>query len=431
LLDGTAMPASRRTVLTGVGLITPLGRDLGTFWAALRDGRGGVRRVSSFDPSALPVQIGGEVLDFDAKDFVEKKDRKRLNQMVRTAQFAVAAARLALDDAALDRGRTDPERFGVVLGAGTIPGELADLGPAAQATVRPGEEAADLRRWGAEGLPLITPTWMLGHVPNMPASHVSILNDLRGPNNTVTQTDVASLLALAEARRTVLRGRADLMLAGGADAKINPVTLVRHCLFSPLSRRNGEPGKACRPFDRGRDGVVLGEGGGALLVEDLEHARRRGAQIYAEVVGCGAAFDRGRTGRGLARAVRAALAEAGVGPDELDHVNAHGCGSREGDVWEARGLHEALGGRPVPVFAAKGYFGNLGPAGGAVELIASLLALTHGALPATLNCDEPDPECAVAVSREPRRVERPYFLKVGCTELGQCAAVVCRRWGGA
>jgi 3-oxoacyl-[acyl-carrier-protein] synthase II len=417
-------------MLTGVGLITPIGRDLGTVWAALRDGRGGVRRIRSFDPSALPVQIGGEVHGFDAKDYVEKKDRKRLNQMVRTAQFAVAAARLALDDAALDRGRTGPERIGVALGTGTIPGDLADLGPAAQAMVRPGDERADLRRWGAEGLPLIAPAWMLGHVPNMPASHVSILNDLRGPNNSITQTDVASLLALAEARRTVARGRADLMLAGGADAKINPITLVRQCLFAGLSR-HPEPARACRPFDRGRDGVVLGEGGGVVLVEEWEHARRRGARVYAEVVGCGAAFDRGRTGQGLARAVRAALAEAGVGPDELDHVNAQGYGSRDGDVWEARGLHEGLAGRPVPVFAAKGYFGNLGPAAGAVELSASLLALTHGTLPATLNCDEPDRECPVAVSREPRRVERPYFLKVGCTELGQCAAVVCRRWGGA
>jgi 3-oxoacyl-[acyl-carrier-protein] synthase II len=430
LLDGTAMPASRRTVLTGVGLITPLGLDLATFWAALRDGRGGVRRISSFDPSALPVQIGGEVRDFDAKNYVEKKDRKRLHQMVRTVQFAVAAARLALEDAALDRGRIDPERFGVALGTGTIPGELADLGPAAQATVRPGDERADLGRWGAEGTPLLPPAWMLGHVPNMPASYVSILNDLRGPNNTITQTDVAGLLALAEARRTVARGRADLMLAGGADAKINPVTLLRHCLFSPLSRRQG-PEQACRPFDRGRDGTVLGEGGGALLVEELEHARRRGARVYAEVVGCGAAFDCGRTGHGLARAARTALAEAGVGPGELDHVNAQGYGTRDGDAWEARGLREALGGRPVPVFAAKGYFGNLGPGAGAVELAASLLALAHGTLPATLNCDAPDPECPVAVSRRPRPVERPYFLKVGCTELGQCAAVVCRRWGGA
>jgi 3-oxoacyl-[acyl-carrier-protein] synthase II len=424
------MPSSRRTVLTGLGLITPLGLDAGAFWAALCDGRGGVRRITSFDPSALPVQIGGEVHDFDARNYVEKKDRKRLNQMVRTVQFAVAAARLALEDAALDRGRIDPERFGVVLGAGTIPGELADLGPAAQATVRPGDARADLRCWGEEGLPLIAPAWMLGHVPNMPASHVSILHDLRGPNNSITQTDVASLLALAEARRTVLRGRADLMLAGGADAKINAVTLVRQCLFADLSRRNDDPERACRPFDRGRDGVVLGEGGGALLVEELEHARRRGARVYAEVVGCGAAFDRGRTGQGLARAVRAALSEAGVGPDALDHINAQGYGGRAEDVWEARGLQMSLGGRPVPVFAAKGYFGNLGPAAGAVELAVSLLAQENGLLPATLNCDEPDPECPVLVAREPRRAERPYFLKVGCTELGQCAAVVCRRWGG-
>ena len=339
----------RRAVLTGVGVVTPIGLDAASFRQSLRDGCGGVHTIRSFDASALPVRFGGEVVGFDARNYLEKKDRKRLNVMVRTIQFAMAAAHMAMADAAIDRDKLDPARFGVVFGAGTIPGELEDLGPASLASLAESPDAAadgtaginpaarriDLKKWGAHGIPSIPPMWMLNHVPNMLACHVSILHNAQGPNNTISQTDAGGLLALGEAFRAVQRGRADLFLTGGADAKINPITLARQSLFSPLSRRNDAPEKACRPFDRGRDGVVLGEGGGVLVLEELEHARRRGARIYAEVIGFGAAFDRGRSGAGVVRAVRAALAEAGVGPDDLDHVNAQGYSTVQADALEA------------------------------------------------------------------------------------------------
>lgn len=207
--------------------------------------------------------------------------------------------------------------------------------------------------------------------------------------------------------------------------------MSRQCLFQPLSRRNEEPEKACRPFDRGRDGMVIGEGATVLVVEELEHARRRGARIYAEVAGFGASFDRNLDGSGLARAIRAALKDAGVGPETIDHVNAQGSGTVAGDVLEARGLAEVFGsGTPdTPVFAGKSYFGNLGAGSGVTELVASLLACQHGRLPTNLNYDEPDPACPVFAATDPARaVTRPYFLKIGFTDLGQCAAVVCRRW---
>lgn len=420
----------RRAVITGLGVVTPVGLGAGPFWDALRAGRGGVRPITSFDASALPARFGGEIRDFDARDYVAKSERKRLKMMVRTIQFAVAAARLAADDAGLGAGGIDPARFGVVFGAGTIPGDLADLGPAARVSVDPAGGRVDFLKWGREGLPLIPPMWMLNHVPNMVSCHVSILHDARGPCNTITQTDVAALLALGEARRALRRGRADVFLAGGADTRINLISFVRQALFAPLSRRNDAPDRACRPFDRGRDGLVHGEGAGALVLEELGHARKRNAPILAEVIGFGASFDRDRSGAGIARAVGAALAEAGVGPEALDHVNAEGSSTPEGDVREARGLRAALGaaGASVPVFAAKSYFGHLGAGSGAAELAASLLALRHGSLPATLNYEEPDPACPVAVSARPRAVERPYFLKVGFTEMGQCAAVVVRKW---
>jgi 3-oxoacyl-[acyl-carrier-protein] synthase II len=418
----------RRVVITGLGLVTPIGCGRDPFWDSLRHGRSGVRRIQSFDPSALPTQFGGEVGGFDAKDYLEKKHRKRLNMMVRSIQFAVAGARLAADDAHLEQEQVDPTRFGVEFGAAVIPSELGELAAAARASANGRPGWVDLERWGELGIPLIPPMWMLNHVPNMMACHVSILHNAQGPNNTITQSDVASLLATGEAYRIIGRDRADVFLAGGADTKINPISLVRHCLFGPLSRRNDAPEKACRPFDRGRDGLVLGEGAGVLVLEEREHARHRRAKIYAEIAGFGAAFDRDQTGRGLARAISAALAEAGVGPEDIDHVNAHGISTAAGDTWEAEVIRETLGYRrsPLPVFAPKSYFGNLGAGSAVAELAASLLALEFGTIPPTLNYEIPDAACPVTVAQTFYSVTRPYILKISLTELGQCAAILVR-----
>ncbi len=421
------MTSAYRAVLTGVGVVSPIGLDAASFHRSLHEGRSGIRAVRSFDASALPVRFGGEVVGFDACRYLDKKDRKRLSIMAPTVQFAVASAQLAAADAALDPNQLDPTRFGVVFGAGTIPGELEYFGPAAQASMTDSPPRIDLKKWGERGLPLIPPMWMLNHVPNMSACHVSILHNAQGPNNTISQSDVGGLLALGEAFRAVQRGRADLFLTGGADAKINPITIARQALFAPLSRRNDAPERACRPFDRDRDGVVLGEGSGVLVLEELQHARRRGARIYAEVLGFGAAFDRGLTGAGVTRAVRSALKEAGVGPGELDHVNAQGYSAARADELEAQALADVLG-DALPVFAAKSYIGDAGPASGILELAASLLTAADGVSPATLNYENPDPRCPINVSREPRPVKKPCFLKLGFTELGQCAAVVCRTY---
>jgi 3-oxoacyl-[acyl-carrier-protein] synthase II len=423
---------SRRTVLTGIGVLSSIGQDPSSFWEALRTGRSGIRPIQAFDTSGLPVRFAGEITDFDARTYlIDKKDRKGLRVMARTIQLAVAAAQLALTDSGVDKEQLDPTRFGCEFGASLIATDLDELAEAAllSANCQPG--SVDLQRWGEKGLATIQPLWMLKYLPNMLACHVSILHNAQGPNNTVTEGDAAGLLALGEAGRIVARDQADFMLVGGAESKLNPLSLVRQCLFERLSQRNDAPEKACRPFDRRRDGTVMGEGGGVLVLEELEHAKRRGARIYAEVVGFGAAFDRDRNGAGLARAVRAALAEAGIGPEEVDHVNAVGLSGVEPDVWEARGLHEVFGPcrPPVPVFAAKSYFGNLGAGSAPVELTASLLALRHGAVPATLNYEEPDPECSVTVTAgAPWPVTKPYVLKVSFTQMGQCAAVVVRKW---
>jgi 3-oxoacyl-[acyl-carrier-protein] synthase II len=425
-----AQPSPRRAVLTGIGLINPIGLSIEAFWESLRAGRSGVRTIQSFDPSGLPTRIGGEVPDFDPKKILQKDHGKALKTMARGIKLAVAAAQLALNDARLEPGQLEPTRFGVEFGSGLIATDLDELAPAAvvSANCQPG--SVDLEKWGEQGLANIPPLWMLKYLPNMLACHVSILHNAQGPNNTITESDVSGLLALGEAFRILQRDQADFFLVGGAESKLNPLSMVRQCLFGALTRRNDPPEKASRPFDRRRDGLVLGEGAAVLCLEELEHARRRGAKIYAEVVGFGAAFDRDRSGRGLARAIRAALADAHVGPDAIDHINAHGLSAVEADALEARAIQEVFAGRApaVPVFAPKSYFGNLGAGCATSELAVSLLAVHHGLVPATLNYEEPDPACPVAVVRAPRAVTKPFFLKVGFTEMGQCGAAVCRRW---
>ncbi len=423
--------STRRAVITGLGVLSPIGLDAATFWQSLHAGKGGVRTISRFDASALPVRIAGEIPDFDAKKFVEKSQRKSLRMMARTIELAVCAAQLALNDGKVDKSKLNPDRFGVEFGAGLIASELPELADAAcvSANCQPG--SVDLEKWGEQGLAAIQPLWMLKYLPNMLASHVSILHDARGPNNSITECDVASLLALGEAYRILCRDQADFFLVGGAESKINPLSLVRQCLFEPLSRRNETPEQACRPFDRDRDGVVIGEGAGVFVLEDLAHAEARGARILAEVVGFGAAFDVKLNGDGVARAIRAALTEAGIGPEQIDHINAHGLATKEADVIEARGLLQIFGNvKPaVPVFAPKSYLGNLGAGSSTTELAASVLALQHGVLPGTLNYEHPDPACPLAVTTgEPRPVQRPYVLKVSFTQMGQCAALVLRKW---
>jgi len=417
---------ARRAVITGLGLVSPIGLGVPAFRESLAAGRSGVHGFRLFDARELPIRFGGEIEEFDAKEYVDRKDRKQLKIMARTAQLAVAAARMALQDAGLGAGAVDPLRFGVAMGTGVVPGDLAELGRPGKVCLDQANDRIDLRKWGRKGLPLIPPTWMLPHVPNMPACHVAILEDAQGPNNTLTQFDAAALFALIEARRVIQRGGADVMLAGVADTRTSPMPIVRWIRYERLSRRNDRPEEAVRPYGRGRDGEAVAEGAGLLVLEGADHAARRGAKVLGEVVGGASAFDRGKTGRGLARAVRAAIAEAGIGPSDLDHVNASAGGLAEEDAWEARGLAEALGGEPVPVLAMKSYFGNAGNGASVLELAASVLALNGGTVPATLNADDVDPACVVHVTREARPARRPYVLKVAWTDQGQCSAAVVR-----
>ena len=422
-------PNRRRAVFTGLGVLTSLGHDPATYFASLLAGTPGVRRLTHFDPTGLPCQLGGEVRDYDGKKFLpaaNRDARKGLNKMARTVQFGYTTAVKAWEDANGPKpGEIDPFRFGVEFGCVMVATELDDLvGGGKVAGIGPGE--VDMRVWGEAGLDLVPPQWMLKYLPNMPACHASIYVDAQGPNNTVTAGDVASALALGEALRVIQRGAADAFLVGGCDSKLNPVSFARHTTFQELTRENEAEGAAVKPFGRDRSGVVLGEGAAVFMLEELESATKRGARIDAEVVGFASGIDPTFSGEILATVIRRAMADASVTPTDIDHVNAAAGGSVKLDRWEAVAIHQVFG-PDIPVFSARGHIGGTGAASGLLELAASVLALKAGTLPATLNSGDTGPDCPVSVVTMPRPVTKPCVLKISYTDMGQCAAVIVRR----
>ncbi len=420
----------RRTVLTGLGVLSPIGSTTDAFWDALVASVCGVRTVSLFDAYELPCRIAGEVPGFSAKGMIDKSYRRSLNAMARTVELGVIGSQLAMQNAGIAKGTVPPARIGIEFASLMGATDLNDMAAASKLS-SPDDETVSHALWGSIGLPEITPLWMLKYLPNMPACHTTILYDIQGPSNTQIPGDTSGLVALFEAARILRRGTTDVMVVGGSEARINPITLSRHNLFVELSKRNDDPAHAVRPFDAARDGTVLGEGSAVFALEELEHARGRNATILGELVGWSAGVDRGKKGPGLARVIRNALASANIQPSDVDHVNAHGTGTTAGDAFEARGIAEVFG-RDVPVFAPLSRFGNLGAASGLMELAGSVLALKHGLLPGTLNHEKLAADCPISVhTGAPRPVTKPYAVKVTYTDLGQCAAAVVKRWSDA
>jgi 3-oxoacyl-[acyl-carrier-protein] synthase II len=290
----------------------------------------------------------------------------------------------------------------------------------------------DFTRWGNEGLPQVTPLWLLKYLPNMPASHVAIYNDLRGPNNSLTLREASSNAAVGEAFRTIARGSADLIIAGATGTRVHPMKIVHSVIQEEVANGGGEPTRASRPFDLNRGGMVLGEGAGAVVLEELASAQARGARIYAEVVGTATssvASNKGiaRRGKALANVFAATLRDAGVKPAEVGHLHAHGLATRTCDEEEARAISAVFGDRTakLPVTAAKSYFGNLGAASGMVELVASIMALRQGRLFRVLNYETPDPACPINVCREETSPGSNCLL-VNVTPQGQASALMIR-----
>jgi len=418
------MSQSIEVVVTGIGVVSPIGIGKESFWAALCAGQSGIGKIKSFDPEGLPVAIAAEIDDFDPRPFVAK--RKNLKVMCRDAQLGVAASSLACEDANLAIGDVDPERFGVVLGADRICSTMEESEQGYRACMVDGR--FDYHRWATEGMAGIFPLNLLKVLPNMLASHISITHDARGPNNTIHHAEVSGLAAVGEAAAVIRRGAADAMLAGGASSQMAPLDCVRRCVMGILSRQQVDPAAAVRPFDADRDGQVWGEGAAIFVLENRRHAEARGADILAHLLSYATTFEpHSHTGVpqgiGLRRAMRLALDRAGIGGRQLGHVNAHGLSTVQDDQIEARALLDVV--PSVPVTAPKSFFGNLGAAGGAMEMAASVLALDAAVVPATLNYQRPDPSCPLQVIRDEPMHSMPMpALLVNRTWNGQAAAAV-------
>jgi len=433
--------AGRRVVITGMGVVSPLGLTPDDVWDGLASGRSAVAPIESFPTGGLPLHHGaeargftGEIDNFGPLDGERKKAiRKGLKVMCRESQMAVAAAQRALHDAGDAAAHHAPERFGCVFGSDymlTLPDDFT----ASVARCRDSAGGFDFDLWAEQGLPQLTPLWLLKYLPNMPASHIAIYNDFRGPSNSLTMREASGHLAVGEAVVTIQRGAADIMVAGATGTRVHPMKTVHALQSEQVALGDGEPTTWSRPFDRARKGMVLGEGAAVLILEELGHAERRGAVIHGEVLGHAArcATDPGGAGRrrsGLAAALGRALEMSGVRPEGLGHVHAHGASTVVGDWDEAGALHDVLGATAgaIPTVAAKSHFGNLGAGSGLVECIASLLAVRRGSLFPLLNFQTPDERCPI----RPGRAGEPagdVFISAGITPQGQAGALVIGRW---
>ncbi len=431
----------RRVVITGMGLVSPLGSSKESLWEALSQGRSGVGPLTVLSPGAVPVQVAAEAKQFtgEIEDFgplekeAKKQIRKALRVMCRECQMGVAVAQLALADAAIQAGTIDPDRMGISYGTDymlSLPEEFSE--GIRQCLDGAGE--FEFPRWGLEGLPKMSPLWLLKYLPNMPASHVAIFNDLRGPSNSLTLREAGANLAVGEAFHIIRRGNADAMLCGATGTRLHSMKIVHAVSQEEVACGNGDPTKVSRPFDQNRSGMVLGEGAGAIVIEELAHAQARGAAIHGEIV---AASSRAtvaprlvaRRKTAMTNVLRALLQDSGLQAGEIDHLHAHGLSTRSCDVEEAQAIDEAFGPRTrtLPVVAAKSYFGNLGAGGGMVELIASLLALRAGRLFPTLNYDVPDAECPLRVVRDDSTPAGKRFINLNVTPQGQASGVLVQQ----
>ena len=410
--------ASQRVVITGMGAITPLGQSVHSFWEALVAGRSGVGPMTLCDPTNYPTRIAAEVKDWNPEVFIERREARR---MARFAQMAVAAARQAVEDAGIAPENADPERTGVMLGNGN--GGYPNIEEAVRTIVERGGMRMD-------------PLFMPKSLPNMAAAQIALQLGLKGYNGTISTACAAATQAVGEAAEIVRAGRAEVMLAGGAEAGISELGLAAFAVMRAMSTRNDEPERASRPFDKDRDGFIPAEGAAIFVLETLERARARGARIYAEVAGFGVTADAYHIvapcadGEGAARAIKMALSEAGVGPDGVDYINAHGTSTPHNDASETAAIKAALGEHAysTPVSSTKSMIGHALGASGAPELVAAVKSIETGIIHPTVNYETPDPECDLDyVPNTARRADVRTVLKNSFGFGGQNACIVLRK----
>ncbi|MCL0032372.1 beta-ketoacyl-ACP synthase II [Peptococcaceae bacterium] len=373
----------KRVVVTGMGVISPIGTGLNKFWEALISGASGVDRITQFDVSDYKVQIAGEVKNFNVGDYIDKKEARRMDRFV---QFAVAASKMAIDDAGLDLNNEDSERIGVVIGSGI--GGISTVFEQSKIL---------LERGPGRVSPLTVPMKII----NMASGQVAMAFGFKGFNSSVVTACASSNNAIGDSFRLLKNGELDVIVTGGTEAAIVPISIAGFSAMKALSTYNDEPQKASRPFDAKRDGFVMGEGAGILVLETLEHAKARGAKIYAEIVGYGVTCDAYHIttpdpeGLGAAKAMKKAMDEVGLTPEDISYINAHGTSTPLNDKLETLAIKKVFGKRAydIPISSIKSMIGHLLGAAGGVEAVASVLTVFHGIIPPTINYENPDPEC--------------------------------------
>lgn len=409
---------AKRVVITGLGMISPLGHDKNTFWHNLINGHTGIGYIDYFDTSDFPVKIAAQVKDFKAEDYLPKKEVRRMDKFV---QYACAASKVAVEDAGLDLARVDKDEIGVWIGSGI--GGIETLE----------KNHSSLLNKGVGG---INPFFIPMLIPNMASGQAAIMLGVRGPNGCTVTACASGTNSIGEAFRIIRDGQAEVMIAGGTEAAITPLGVGGFCAMKALSDRNDEPHRACRPFDMEREGFVMGEGAGIVVLESLEHALARGAHIYAEIIGYGASADACHMvqpdgeGKGAVLAFKMALAQAGIKPDEIDYINAHGTGTRLNDTIETKVIKTVFGSysHELPVSSIKAATGHMLGAAGAIELIASALTLENNLIPPTLNLENADPECDLDyVPLTSRKKEIKTVLSDSLGFGGHNAALILRK----
>ncbi|MDZ4819603.1 MAG: beta-ketoacyl-ACP synthase II [Planctomycetota bacterium] len=425
----------RRVVITGVGCITPLGNDVDTNWSRLLKGDSGVGYTTIFDSSNFPTKISAEVRDWDITDIGEDADVWKYRG--RHTKFATGAGVAAMSDSGLLDSAIEPTRFGVYLGSGEGQQDFGMFSQMMAAALQ--SDQLDLAKFTKSGLELLHPVSELEQEPNMPAGHLAAIFNAQGPNANCLTACAASSQAVGEAVEIIRRGDADAMLSGGTHSMIHPFGVTGFNLLTALSTRNDEPTRASRPFDRDRDGFVLGEGAAMVVLEELEHAKARGAKIYGEVLGYGSTADAYRItdthpeGRGASACIRMALEDAHLNLDQIHYVNAHGTSTSVNDKVETVAIKNVFGERAykIPVSSTKSMMGHLIAAAGATELIVCLKAIEANVLPPTINYETPDPDCDLDyIPNEAREAKCDYALSNSFGFGGQNISLIVGRYTG-
>ena len=438
------MSKQRRVVITGLGLINALGQNQKECFEAMAAGKIGIRRIETFEPGGFDSQIAGEAPKLSMAKAVPRAHRKATKLMSRDIELAVVAADDAIRDAKLVTKGTDPDqqpsieptRSGVNIGAGLICCDLIELAAATEYAVE--NDNFSLKKWGSEGMAMLTPLWLLKYLPNMLSCHISIIHDLQGPSNSVTCAEASGQLAIGEAFRTIVRNQADLMVAGGAETKVTGMGLIRQCLLNRASKNyNDRPQQACRPFDRDADGTVVAEGAGVVVLEELEHAKKRDAHIYAEIVGFGASnnftenfVEPEPTGMGTTIAIKKAIKEADINGEDINLIVPCGLGRPADDLAEAKGIEAAIGSavEKIPALATKSRVGNCGAGAAAIDMVAMIATMANEKIPANMNCPNPLDGCKLKLeNKNIENVKINHALTCCNTFGGQTAAIAVRK----